>query len=144
MFNQILNEALEANSEEALAAAALKLAVLGDELKAAMDSAKAELRVIALRKLDNKPGSVNLSGGEVGVVSINLPKPSLKVLRDRENLQRDLGERYAEFFEERITVLPRGEFRALAANAPNELREVLFKAVSEEDSTPRVSFRYVR
>lgn len=140
MFDHLLKEALGADSEQARIDAALQLARLRDELEEALDEVKDRLRFAALSQLNGAAGSVALHGTD-GQVSVNIPRPTLKVVGDRESLRKGLGESYELFFEERVTVHVRPEFRFLVQGEEPSRRDFLFGAVSEVQGIPRVSFK---
>lgn len=144
MFNQLLTTALGAESEQERIDAALQLARLRDELEEALDEVKDQLRFVALNRLNGAAGSVTLLGHDGGQVSVNVPRPTLKVVGDRESLRKALGESYDLFFEERVTVHARPEFRFLVYDAEARQRDFLLGAVSENQVVPRVSFKQVK
>jgi hypothetical protein len=125
------------------AEAALTLAREAERLEGLLLRAKTALRGLAVERLNAQPGMIVLNATQGGSVAVTLPRPSLRVVAQRDALQGSLGPLYGLLFEERVTVAPRADFRDLVSNVTDEAaKRTLLAAVEEVEGTPRVSFRF--
>lgn len=142
LIPNMLDAVLTATTDDDLARAALALVRLAEEAGRAVERAKVRIRDIALERTDGLPDTVILDAHDAGSVAVNIPKPTLRFIGDRDSLRESLGDRYDTYFREKIVVSLATDFRALVENTRDAtVRGLLTGAVAEADLTPRVSFR---
>lgn len=167
-LRELLDEATEAaetyldgdpsHKVDRMAGMALELARVSDEVLDTLEALKEALRKAAAPKLPSSADSVvrltgvSEYGDDLGTVTVTFPEDSVKLRKgaDMKRLKRALGDRFSDFFEERVSYRPVGDFKGrttaavrTAADHPGEAAEarVAMAAVEVKEGTPRVGFK---
>jgi len=117
---------------------------LGDEITKTLNGVKTDLRNEAITQLNGKKGSVELKGTDLGVATINIPSPTIRVPKgkDMSVVKSVIGSDFSIFFEEVLTYKPREGFDKHVVKVTNPLhQEILLTSVEQEELTPRVSLK---
>lgn len=132
---------------EQVAASALALAAIGDQIQAALEPLKTRLR---------EEVADTWNGGELpythefpvtdGQVKVTIPRKTVKLAKsaDTESLIALLGaDQFSAYFETVVTHKPRKNFPDLIESrvASTGVRDLLLKSIEYRDPTPRVSFK---
>jgi hypothetical protein len=119
-----------------------QIARLSEELEAL----KAQLRVEARAALGHAPGVwtvPDLPAPYTGRVTVTVPTPPLTTadnISPTEMLKLIGPEAYRDYFEERIKVVPKRDFRERVLTAREPLRSALMGLIEVGAGTARVSF----
>lgn len=139
-----LEASLEGAPREHVVEVGYTLANLISTASQALEPIKTRLREEAVKDLSHQAGSISFEGSGLGMVTVTVPKPQLKLSKgvDINQLKLTLAEDFDTYFDTKVVYTPRKTIVPLVVKlASGDKKTTLLSSIEEREPTPRVSFK---
>jgi len=141
-----------------VAAVALRLAALADDVAKALNPLKGRLREAGITELFGEAGSTHIAGTDsTGKVTVTVPSPQIKFTKeaDPDGLKALLGDTFDIYFATKVSYSPRKNIKDVvvarakmhkraAEEVMTHAEAMVMESIEEVQPTARVSFKPTR